>query len=59
MIEAAGRNARQRTTTYKAVGAERRRASFQAAELDPVVNTPAPKYERAQRRQLVRSGIEA
>jgi FO synthase len=59
MIEAAGRNARQRTTTYGAVSAERHRASFQAPDLDLIVNTPARKYERAERRELVRPGIRA
>jgi len=59
MIEAAGRTARQRTTTYGAVSAERHRAGFRAPELDLIVNTPARKYERAERRELIRPGIEA
>jgi FO synthase len=59
MIEAAGRSARQRSTTYGPVSAERQQAGFDAAELDTIVNTPAQKYERAERRTLIRPGIEA
>jgi FO synthase len=59
MIEAGGRRPVQRTTAYGTVSEERHRASFAAAELDVIVNTPAQKYERSERRSLVRPGIEA
>ena len=59
MIEAGGRRPRQRTTAYGTVSEERQRASFAAPELDVIVNTPAQKYERSERRSLVRPGIEA
>lgn len=59
MIEAGGRRPVQRTTSYGTVSEERRRASFAAPELDVIVNTPAQKYERSERRSLVRPGIEA
>jgi len=59
MIEAASRIPRQRSTVYGSVGLERQRAGFQAAELEVIENTPAHKYERTQRRELVRPGIRA
>jgi len=59
MIEASGRQPVQRTTGYGAVSEERRRASFAAPDLDAIVNTPAQKYERSERRSLVRPGMEA
>jgi FO synthase len=40
LISAIGRTPRQRTTSYGAVSNERRAASFDAAELAPVVQTP-------------------
>jgi FO synthase len=40
MIGAAGRTPRQRTTLYRTVDAERRRLSFDAPALAPVVQTP-------------------
>ena len=46
MIGAAGREPVQRTTLYAAAPAERRRASFAAAPLAEVINTPARRYER-------------
>jgi FO synthase len=59
MIEASGRQPVQRTTGYGTVSEERRRASFAAPDLDAIVNTPAQKYERSERRSLVRPGMEA
>ena len=59
MIESAGRNPRQRSTTYGEVSLDRQRAGFQAPELDAIENTPARKYERSERRELVRPGIRA
>ena len=59
MIEACDREPRQRTTLYGDVGEERRRAGRAASELIPVVNTPARRYERKERRPLARPGLEA
>lgn len=59
MIEACGRTPVQRTTAYGAVSEERRRASFAAPVLDAIINTPAQKYERHERRTLVRPGADA
>lgn len=55
MIEAAGRRPRQRTTTYGPVAAERVEAGLNAAALTDIVNTPARRYERTERRELLRS----
>jgi len=55
MILAAGRTPRQRTTSYGPVPAERIEAGLNAAELTEIVNTPARRYERAERRELLRS----
>jgi FO synthase len=46
LIRHVGRVPRQRTTLYESAPAERVRASFGAAELDPVINTAAAAYER-------------
>jgi FO synthase len=46
MIRAAGRIPVQRTTLYGSVSEERRRASFAAAPLAEIVNTPARRYQR-------------
>lgn len=59
MIEGAGREPRQRSTTYGEVSSERQRASLRAPELEVIVNTPARKYERGARRELSRPGIRA
>ena len=59
MIEAAGRLPRQRSTAYGEVTAERIVAGRSAGELTDIVNTPARKYERAERRELLRSRAEA
>jgi FO synthase len=55
MIEAAGRLPRQRTTAYGAVSAERIAAGLSAAALTDIVNTPARRYERSEKRELLRS----
>jgi FO synthase len=47
IIRAAGRTPLQRTTLYQPAGAERRRASFAAAPLSPIVETPVAKYAHA------------
>jgi FO synthase len=59
MIETVGRKPRQRTTTYGEVPPERVDAARGAATLDAIVNTPARRYERRDRRELVRSRAEA
>ena len=59
MIEAAGRHPRQRTTTYDDVPPERIAAARAAPALSDIVNTPARKYERHERRSLLRSRAEA
>ena len=59
MIEAAGRLPRQRSTAYGEVSAERIASGWAAGELTDIVNTPARKYERAERRELLRSRAEA
>lgn len=58
MIEAAGRTPCQRTTTYDDVPEERRLKAFGAPQLADIVNTPARRFERSERRPLVRSGVE-
>ena len=55
MIAAAGRVPRQRTTAYGEVAAERIESARGAPALSDIVNTPATKYERRERRPLVRS----
>ncbi|MEQ8496694.1 MAG: 5-amino-6-(D-ribitylamino)uracil--L-tyrosine 4-hydroxyphenyl transferase CofH [Gammaproteobacteria bacterium] len=57
MIAAAGRTARQRTTAYGEVPTERADAARHAAPLADIVNTPATRYERHERRPLVRSQV--
>ena len=57
MIEAAGRTPRQRSTVYGDVPADVARRGLEASELADVVNTPARKYERKQRRTLVKNEI--
>jgi FO synthase len=46
LIRSLGREPRQRTTLYADAPAERKAASFGAAELAEPVNTPARRYER-------------
>ena len=55
MIESAGRVARQRSTGYGEVSAERINAGHKASALTDIVNTPAQAYERLERRPLVRN----
>ena len=59
MITGAGRLPRQRSTAYGEVTAERIVAGQAAGELTDIVNTPARKYERTARRELLRSRAEA
>ncbi len=57
LIRERGRSPRQRSTTYGPVSRERIEASFGAAPLEAIVNTPAHKYERAEPLELVRPGL--
>ncbi|MGE0623009.1 MAG: 5-amino-6-(D-ribitylamino)uracil--L-tyrosine 4-hydroxyphenyl transferase CofH [Pseudomonadales bacterium] len=59
MIERAGRRPRQRTTLYEDAPAERIAAGLAAGELTEIVNTPAHKYERTGKRELLRPGLIA
>ena len=55
MIEAAGRIARQRSTTYGDVSEERIAAGRTSGDLAEIVNTPAHAFARTERRTLVRN----
>ena len=57
MIALAGRETRQRTTSYGEVPSERIKAGRNADMLTDIINTPAPKYERSVRRVLKRSAV--
>ena len=57
MIESAGRQPRQRSTTYEDVAPEIARRGRQAPELLRIVNTPAQKYERKRRHALVKNAL--
>ena len=57
MISTAGREARQRTTSYGEVPSERINAGLDAEMLTDIINTPALKYERTTRRVLKRSAV--
>ena len=57
MIESADRQPRQRNTVYGDVPADVARRGLEALDLADVVNTPARKYERKQRRELVKNEI--
>ena len=51
IIRSIGRIPLQRTTLYKQAPTERQAASFQAAELQPIVLTPSKRYTRSARQQ--------
>jgi FO synthase len=58
MIEQAGRQPRQRTTLYQDAPEERVAAGLNAPPLTDIVNTPARKYERKERKPaLSRPGL--
>ncbi len=59
MIEAAGREPRQRTTEYGDVDSTAARRGLDADELSMIVNTPARKYERKRSHSLVKNEIPA
>ena len=59
LISSAGRTPRQRSTTYGEPSPGQVGRSFEAADLSPVVQTPAPGWARgAGREALVRPGLE-
>ena len=60
LIREAGRRPRQRTTLYADAPAGQYEASFGAAPLSEIDNTPARKFERGGgKRALHRPGLEA
>jgi len=61
MIRGIGRTPKQRTTLYQGVHAERTAASFDAAELAPLVLPRATRYERKDDKPtpLPRPGLDA
>ena len=59
MIESAGRKPRQRNTEYGDVDPAIAGRGIAAAELADIVNTPARKYERKRKHELVKNAISA
>jgi FO synthase len=57
MIESADRTPHQRNTIYGDVSAERISAGLAAAEIAEIINTPAKKYERKRKGELLRPGL--
>ncbi|MAG00410.1 MAG: 5-amino-6-(D-ribitylamino)uracil--L-tyrosine 4-hydroxyphenyl transferase CofH [Pseudomonadales bacterium] len=57
MIRSAGRIPKQRSTTYGEVSAERVEAGLNAPEITDIINTPARRYERGDKQELVRPGL--
>jgi FO synthase len=55
LIRSVGRQPVQRTTTYGIPDPERVAASYAAPPLTPIVLTPAPRWDRAERLELVRN----
>ena len=55
LIESAHRKPRQRTTDYRDADAESVERGMRAGELLEIVNTPARKYERTRKHELVRN----
>ena len=59
LIESAGRVPRQRSTDYSDVNAAIIERGLAAGELLDIINTPARKYERKRKRELVRNPVLA
>ena len=59
LIESAGRMPRQRSTDYGEVDAALIERGLAAGELLDIINTPARKYERKRKRELVRNAVLA
>lgn len=57
IIKSANRSPRQRNTVYGNVSKTLNKRSFGAAELSPIINTPAKKYERKRERELVKNNL--
>ena len=55
MISDANRIPRPRTTIYDDLSNDRLDTALRAGELSEIINTPAKKYERRDRRKLIRS----
>jgi FO synthase len=55
LIRSLGRRPQQRTTTYGTPESTRVRASYGAQPLEPIVLTPAPRWDREERLELVRN----
>ncbi len=58
LISGAGRTPTQRSTSYGEPPAPQVARSFHAADLSPVVQTPAPGWARSSPPALVRPGLE-
>jgi FO synthase len=56
-LEARGRRPWLRNTLYEPAPAERREAAFAAGPVEPIVNTPARRYERGESRELLRNRL--
>ena len=59
LIESARRTPRQRATAYGEVDDEVVERGLRAGDLEDIVNTPARKYERTRKHELVRNRIAA
>ncbi len=59
LIESARRTPRQRSTAYGEVDDEVVERGLRAGDLEDIVNTPARKYERTRKHDLVRNRIAA
>ena len=57
IIKSANRSPRQRNTVYGNVSKTVHKRSFDAAELSPIINTPAKKYERKREKELVKNKL--
>tara|TARA_B100000674_G_scaffold165312_2_gene132649 strand:+ start:1109 stop:3562 length:2454 start_codon:yes stop_codon:yes gene_type:complete len=55
MISGANRIPRPRTTIYSDLSSDRLETALEAGELSEIINSPAKKYERRDRRKLIRS----
>ncbi|MCP5181247.1 MAG: 5-amino-6-(D-ribitylamino)uracil--L-tyrosine 4-hydroxyphenyl transferase CofH [Pseudomonadales bacterium] len=57
LIKSNNRTPRQRSTTYGEISDSLQKRSFGAAELAPIVNTPARRYERRRDKDLVKNNL--
>ena len=56
-VEGLGRRPWLRNTVYQPAAAERRAAAFRAGPVAAVVNTPARRFERSGKQELVRNAL--